>query len=75
MFQNVDSAIEALNEIKVFSEDLATLSSFLLKTLTDEEFANNNINPDDLVHRKLIDEIFSSKEGIVKNINKLKRSL
>lgn len=73
MFQDVEDAIKALQEIKVYSEDLAQLSSFLLKTLTDEEFAEANVNSDDLLNRKLLEDIVSCKDGIIKHVNKLKR--
>lgn len=73
MFQDVEDAIKALQEIKVYSEDLAQLSSFLLKTLTDEEFAEANVNSEDLLNRKLLEDIVSCKDGIIKHVNKLKR--
>lgn len=73
MFQDVEDAIKALQEIKVYSEDLAQLSSFLLKTLTDEEFAEANVNLEDLLNRKLLEDIVSCKDGIIKHVNKLKR--
>ena len=73
MFQDYDDAVKTLNEIKTYSEDLAELSSFLLKSLTDEEFARLNADKDDLLHRKLIDEISAAKDGVMKQVNKLKR--
>lgn len=73
MFQDYDDAIKTLKEIKIYSEDLAELSSFLLKSLTDEEFAKLNADKDDLLHRKLIDEISAAKDGVMKQVNKLKR--
>lgn len=73
MFQDYDDAVKTLKEIKTYSEDLVELSSFLLKSLTDEEFARLNADKDDLLHRKLIDEISSAKDGVMKQVNKLKR--
>lgn len=73
MFQDYDDAVKTLKEIKTYSEDLAELSSFLLKSLTDEEFARLNADKDDLLHRKLIDEISTAKDGVMKQVNKLKR--
>lgn len=73
MFQDYDDAIKTLKEIKIYSEDLAELSSFLLKSLTNEEFAKLNADKDDLLHRKLIDEISAAKDGVMKQVNKLKR--
>lgn len=73
MFQDYDDAVKTLKEIKTYSEDLAELSSFLLKSLTDEEFARLNADKDDLLHRKLIDEISAAKDGVMKQVNKLKR--
>jgi hypothetical protein len=73
MFQDYDDAVKTLKEIKIYSEDLAELSSFLLKSLTDEEFSRLNADKDDLLHRKLIDEISAAKDGVMKQVNKLKR--
>lgn len=73
MFQDYDDAVKTLKEIKTYSEDLVELSSFLLKSLTDEEFARLNADKDDLLHRKLIDEISAAKDGVMKQVNKLKR--
>lgn len=73
MFQDYDDAVKTLKEIKTYSEDLAELSSFLLKSLTDEEFADVNVSKDDLLCRKLIDEISTAKDGVMKQVNKLKR--
>ena len=73
MFQDVEAAINTLKVIRTYSEDLAELSSYLLKMLTDEEFADNNYNSEDVLNRKLIEEIISSKEGIIKYVNKLRR--
>lgn len=73
MFQDYDDAVKTLKEIKTYSEDLAELSSFLLKSLTDEEFARLNADKDDLLHRKLVDEISAAKDGVMKQVNKLKR--
>lgn len=73
MFQDCDDAVKTLKEIKAYSEDLAELSSFLLKSLTDEEFSRLNVDKCDLLHRKLIDEISSAKDGVMKQVNKLKR--
>ena len=73
MFQNYDEAVSVLKDIRTYSEDLAYLSNFLLKSLTDEEFAKNNIRDDDILNRKIIDELSTSKEGIIKSVNKLRR--
>lgn len=73
MFQDYDDAVKTLKEIKIYSEDLAELSSFLLKSLTDEEFSRLNADKDDLLHRRLIDEISAAKDGVMKQVNKLKR--
>lgn len=73
MFQDYDDAVKTLKEIKTYSEDLAELSSFLLKSLTDEEFSRLNADKDDLLHRRLIDEISAAKDGVMKQVNKLKR--
>lgn len=75
MFQDVEAAINTLKEIRAYSEDLAELSSYLLKTLSDEEFAENNYNSEDVLNRKVIEEIISSKEGIIKYVNKLRRMI
>lgn len=73
MFQDYEDAVKTLKEINTYSEDLAQLSSFLLKSLTDEDFAKLNADKDDLLHRKLIDEISTAKDGVMKQVNKLKR--
>ena len=73
MFQSYDEAVSVLKDIRMYSEDLAYLSNFLLKSLTDEEFAKNNIRDDDILNRKIIDELSASKEGIIKSVNKLRR--
>ena len=73
MFKDYDEAVETIKEIKIFAEDLMQLSEFLLKSLTDEEFANANVNNDDLLHRKLLDEIYAAKDGVMKQVNRLKR--
>ena len=73
MFQNYDEAVSVLKDIRTYSEDLAYSSNFLLKSLTDEEFAKNNIRDDDILNRKIIDELSTSKEGIIKSVNKLRR--
>ena len=73
MFQNCDEAVSVLKDIRTYSEDLAYLSNSLLKSLTDEEFAKNNIRDDDILNRKIIDELSTSKEGIIKSVNKLRR--
>ena len=75
MFNDYDKALDAINEIRKNSEDTYELSNFLYKFLTDEEFANNNIGNGELMYRKLIEDMISSKEELVKNMTKLKRQV
>lgn len=75
MFINNDKALDAVNEIRKSSEDLYELSNFLYKFLTDEEFADNSINNENLSDRNLLEEMFNAKEELVKNMAKLKKQI
>lgn len=75
MFNDYDKALDAINEIRKSSEDIYELSNFLHKFLTDEEFANNNANNEDLLHKRLIEDMFNAKEELIKNMTKLKKQI